>query len=125
MLRKEKAACCLSLRTAGRRFGQFVCKNAEVRAEVKRTEVAGVWVEFFGSGHGYTLDSMSEVVHSVKSHRRESLERSRLLLPNPGVTILPMGGSSLAFVDDFKRIAVRVKYIGGVVSRIVFHSYPR
>ena len=30
-----------------------------------------VWVEFFGPGHGYTLDSMSEVVHSLKSHRRE------------------------------------------------------
>jgi hypothetical protein len=29
--------------------------------------------------------------------------------------------SSLAFVDDFKRIPVRVKYIGGVVSGIVLH----
>jgi len=32
---------------------------------------------------------------------------------------------SLAFVDDLERIPVRVKYIGGVVSRIVFHSCPR
>src|SRR6202022_1269809 len=32
---------------------------------------------------------------------------------------------SLAFVDDFERIPVRAKYIGGVVSRIVFHSCPR
>src|SRR5579863_6150906 len=32
--------------------------------------------------------------------------------------------SSLAFVDDFKRIPVRVKYICSVVSGIVFHSYP-
>src|SRR5260370_40133534 len=28
-------------------------------------------------------------------------------------------------MDDFERIPIRVKYIGGVVSRIVFHSYPR
>src|SRR6266478_7922857 len=28
-------------------------------------------------------------------------------------------------MDDFERIPVRVKYIGGVVSRIVFHSCPR
>ena len=32
---------------------------------------------------------------------------------------------SLAFMDDLERIPVRVKYIGGVVSRIVFHSCPR
>jgi hypothetical protein len=31
----------------------------------------------------------------------------------------------LAFMDDLKRIPVRVKYIGGVVSRIVFQSCPR
>src|SRR5258708_3871748 len=28
-------------------------------------------------------------------------------------------------MEDFERIPIRVKYIGGVVSRIVFHSYPR
>ena len=28
-------------------------------------------------------------------------------------------------MDDLERIPVRVKYIGGVVSRIVFHSCPR
>jgi hypothetical protein len=33
--------------------------------------------------------------------------------------------STLAFMDDFERIPVWVKYIGGVVSRIVFHSCPR
>src|ERR1700683_2136799 len=32
---------------------------------------------------------------------------------------------SLAFMDDLERIPVRVKYIRGVVSRIVFHSCPR
>jgi hypothetical protein len=32
---------------------------------------------------------------------------------------------SLAFMDDLERIPVRVKYIGGIVSRIVFHSCPR
>src|ERR1700683_513872 len=32
---------------------------------------------------------------------------------------------SLAFMDDLERIPVRVKHIGGVVSRIVFHSCPR
>ena len=35
---------------------------------------------------------------------------------------------SLALMDDLERIPVRVKYIGGVVSRIsriVFHSCPR
>ena len=31
----------------------------------------------------------------------------------------------LAFMDDLERISVRIKYIGGVVSRIVFHSCPR
>jgi hypothetical protein len=32
---------------------------------------------------------------------------------------------SLAFMDDLERIPVRVKYIGSVVSRIVFDSCPR
>jgi hypothetical protein len=36
----------------------------------------------------------------------------------------PRSVPSLALMDDFERISVRVKYIGGVVSRIVFHSCP-
>ena len=34
-------------------------------------------------------------------------------------------GEVLAFVNDFERIAVRVKYIDGIISRIVFQSCRR
>ena len=42
-----------------------------------------------------------------------------------GLFRLRSEGPSLAFMDDLERIPVRIKYIGGVVSRIVLDPRPR
>ena len=61
----------------------------------------------------------------IKSRVQTDLNSATSANPQKTRTIEAIFNSFLAFVDDFKRIPVRVKYIGGVVSRIVFHSCSR
>jgi hypothetical protein len=81
-----------------------------------RTEVAGKQI--------MVLRIDGEVIEALAFRTQSTLK----LVGNHccrALSTLAMEVPSLAFMDDFERIPVWVKYIGGVVSRIVFHSCPR